>query len=130
MLHKILQKQSCTVSVYDSMHIAGSKPVSREFFPLFMVWHILNPPSQIINKGGLVLTLKGWESHETIISDILGAIEGPLSEMTTFICDFLPICLSNNKTNGPFSICILFLFKVCPPHLQRIVSWWYSFQKK
>lgn len=52
-------------------------------------------------------------------SDVFGAIEGFFSKMTTFVCDFLPICLSHNKTNSPLSVCVFFLFKVCPPHLQR-----------
>lgn len=66
---------------------------------------------------GLTLTFKKFLF--TIASDVFGAIEGSFSKMTTFICDFLPICLSHHKTNSPLSVCILFFFKVSPPYLQR-----------
>lgn len=74
---------------------------------------------------GSALTLKEDIFHVPTDLDVFGAIEGFLSKMTTFICDFLPVCLSHNKTNGPFSVCILFFFKICPPYLvkKRCAAW-------
>lgn len=54
--------------------------------------------------------LKGTKIHLTTFSYILGAVEGSLGKVTTFICYLLPVSLSNNKTDGPFPVGIFFFF--------------------
>lgn len=49
---------------------------------------------------------------------ILGAVKSSLSKLAALIRDFLPVCLTDYKTNRTLSVGILLLFEISPAHLE------------
>lgn len=64
------------------------------------------------------LTLNAVQLSLQNLLKILGAVESSLSKLAALIRDFLPVGLTNNKTNRAFSVSILLLFEISPAHLE------------